>query len=76
MEFANFQFLLWNIVKEVSDPKSNLQWELQINENETTKDHQLIANTFNMFFSLLIINNSTTTTTTTTTTTHESSDIC
>ena len=47
---------MWNIVKEVSNPKSAAQWELKINENENTTDHQKIADTFNQFFSEKIAN--------------------
>ena len=47
---------IWNIAKEVSNPKSNDQWELKTSDTSTTKDTEIIADTFNSFFSEKIIN--------------------
>ena len=46
---ANNESEEWNIVKEVSDPKSNTQWELKTAEGKTTIDHQEITDMFNLF---------------------------
>ena len=47
---ANNENEVWNIVKEVTSPKSNSAWELKISKSETTKDHQTISDTLNSFF--------------------------
>ena len=53
---ANNENEIWNIAKEVSEPRCNSQWELKSSETNTTKDHQIIADTFNSFFSNKVMN--------------------
>ena len=46
---ANNESEIWNVVKEVSNPKNESQWELKTLNDGITSDHQIIADTFNTF---------------------------
>ena len=53
---ANNENEIWNIVKEVSVPKNESQWELKNPNDGITSNHQIIADTFNTFFNEKITN--------------------
>ena len=40
---------MWNVVREVTNPKKNFEWTLNT-DTGPTNDEKIIANTFNSYF--------------------------